>query len=103
MANEELILLDTRAIDKAIAMREEVLTEFDAINEKFDGIVEKLLDKWKGAGADAFRKDAQTVRTNITGLNDILKTMCDMLEECREIFAKCDSALGEFNKNPQSE
>ncbi len=100
--SDELILLDTRAFDKALEMKDTLLKDYDTINKNFDDTVNTLLKNWKGRGADAFKKDAQTVRTNIVGLNDILKTMCDMLEDCKEIFAECDSALGEFNKNPQS-
>lgn len=100
--SDELILLDTRAFDKALEMKDTLLKDYDAINKDFDDAVNALLKNWKGRGADAFKKDAQTVRTNIVGLNDILKTMCDMLEDCKDIFAECDSALGEFNRNPQS-
>ena len=32
------------------------------------------------------------------GVFEILKTMCDTLEDRREIFSECDRALGDFNR-----
>ena len=95
--------MDTGDIQKAIAMRTELLETYDSINTDFDKMVKELLKNWKGKGANAFEKDAQTVRANVTGLNDILKTMCDMLEDCLDIFEESDASLKEFNENPQSE
>lgn len=95
--------MDTGDIQKAIAMRTELLETYDSINTDFDKVVKELLKNWKGKGANAFEKDAQTVRANVTGLNDILKTMCDMLEDCLDIFEESDASLKEFNENPQSE
>ena len=101
--DKNLIRLDTRKIDEAIGMRDKLLKTYSAIQDDFDAIEEKLLLNWKGKGADEFKKDAQIVRTNIAGLNDVLQTMCDMLQDCRDIFAECDSTLGEFNKEPKKE
>lgn len=95
--------MDTGEIQKAIAMRTELLEAYDSINTDFDKAVKELLNNWKGKGAKAFEKDAKTVRANVTGLSDILKTMCDMLEDCLDIFQESDASLKEFNENPQSE
>ena len=95
-------LLDTKAFDRAIEMKEGLLTEYDAINSEYDRIVKTLLGEWEGMGADAFRDDATKVKTNITGIDDILKMMCDTLTDCRDIFREADLALGNFNRNPQA-
>lgn len=99
---EGLVLLDTRVIDKAIEMCQPLLAEYNAISEKYDTIESALLRNWKGKGADAFKKDSEVVRTNLVGLNDILKTMSDMLQDCRDIFSECDGALKEYNENPSA-
>lgn len=93
-------LIDTDAFDRAIAKREEFLTRYDQINQDYQNIIEELLENWEGKGADAFRTDSQEVRTNLTGIYDVLKTMCDMLEDCRTVFGEVDTALGQYNSNP---
>lgn len=99
----DYITLDTRAFDKVLAEKDTLVNEYDAINDEYDRIVFELLKNWKGKGASAFKDDAKKVKTNITGIYDILKMMCDTLTDCREIFAECDKALGDFNRNPESE
>lgn len=103
MESNEYIVLDTRAFDKAIAKKQDLINSYNELNQEYDRIVNKLRQNWKGRGATAFLKDAQTVKTNIVGIFDILKTMCDTLEDCRDIFAECDAALGEYNRNPDAE
>ncbi len=99
MHEEEYVVLDTRAFDAAIARKQDLIRSYNALNTEYDRIVNTLLANWKGRGATAFQKDAQTVKTNIVGIFDILKTMCDTLTDCKEIFAECDTALGECNRN----
>ena len=97
---EGFVLLDTDAIDAAISKKEDFLTRYDQINQDYDRIVNTLLDNWKGRGANAFENDANEVRTNLTGIYDILKTMCDVLTDCREIITEVDSAIGNYNREP---
>ena len=99
----EYVLLDTKAFDAAIAKKDDLIRQYDEINNEYDRIVNTLLNNWKGRGANAFKKDAQTVKTNIVGIFDILKIMCDTLTDCRAIFAECDTSLGEYNRNPDSQ
>lgn len=101
MANGEYVLLDTKAFDNFIASKEQLLTRYDEINTTYDSIVNALSENWKGLGAEAFMADAKTVKTNIGGIYDILKTMCDTLTDCREVFGEADSSLGEYNRDPQ--
>lgn len=100
MEDRGYICLDTKAFDAAIAKKPDLIASYNELNADYDRIVNNLMKNWKGKGADAFRRDAQTVKTNIVGIFDILKIMCDTLTDCREIFGECDSSLGEYNRNP---
>ena len=100
MEDKGFVVLDTRAFDAVIEKKEDLITSYAKINEEYDRIVKSLLDNWKGRGADAFQRDAQTVKTNIVGIYDILKIMCDTLTDCRKVFEECDKTLGDFNRNP---
>ncbi len=102
MTDNGYVLLDTKAFDKAIAMKDSLINSYNELNTEYDRIVTELLKNWKGSGAKAFEKDARTVKTNIVGIFDILKIMCDTLTDCRQVFAECDTALGEYNRNPDS-
>lgn len=102
MEDNGYVVLDTKAFDAAIAKKADLINSYNALNTEYDRIVTALLNNWKGKGATAFKKDAQTVKTNIVGIYDILKIMCDTLTDCRSVFAECDSALGEYNCNPET-
>lgn len=103
MDDRGFVVLDTRAFDAAIARKQGLINSYNALNQEYDRIVSGLLANWKGKGADAFSKDAKLVKTNITGIFDILKTMCDTLTDCREIFGECDASLGEYNREAAKE
>lgn len=102
MEDNGYVVLDTKAFDAAIAKKADLINSYNALNTEYDRIVTALLNNWKGKGATAFKKDAQMVKTNIVGIYDILKIMCDTLTDCRSVFAECDSALGEYNRNPET-
>lgn len=93
-------VLDTREFDKFISQTPDFQARFRNIQNTYTEVVNTLLENWSGRGADAFRSDATIVAKNIGGIYDILKTMCDTLQDCREVFAECDSALGDYNRNP---
>jgi WXG100 family type VII secretion target len=103
MANSGFIALDTKAFNAVRDTTDKLVSEYDKIKTDYDSIVNTLLENWKGRGADAFRDDATKVKTNIGGIYDILKTMCDTLKECEEVFAEKDRALGDYTSNPFSE
>ena len=102
MSNDEYTCLDTRAFDAAIAKKDGLINAYNELNSEYDRIVRNLLLNWQGKGAEAFRKDASTVKTNIVGIFDILKIMCDTLTDCREVFRECDTSLGDYNRNPEA-
>lgn len=97
------VLLDTKAFDTFISESGSLVQRYREINNEYDAIVRTLLDVWKGEGADAFRRDAFTVKGNIAGIYDILKTMCDTLTDCRQVFSEADQSLGAYNRNPGSD
>ena len=72
MEDNGYVVLDTKAFDAAIAKKADLINSYNALNTEYDRIVTALLNNWKGKGATAFKKDAQTVKTNIVGIYDIL-------------------------------
>lgn len=101
MSNESgFVRLDTSCFTQALKSKDRLISEYSSITTEFERIEKQLLSKWKGSGADAFQQDCNSVRTNLVGIGDILRTMCDTLEDCREVFYKCDQALKEYNVNP---
>lgn len=98
MNDDSFVLIDTAKIDEAMAMRDDLLRQYDEVNIMFDEIVEKLLQNWSGSGANAFRADAGTVKTNIGGIYDILKIMCDTLEDCKYVIGETDKELRKVNE-----
>jgi len=98
--DEKCVCIDTRVMDKCIAQKDSFIARYDVIVTSYDEIVKKLSAQWKGKGADAFLSDAKKIRTNITGIADMLSTMCSALEDCREVIRNSDSSLAEFNRNP---
>lgn len=99
MEDNGFVVLDTKAFDKALSKKGELINSYNALNTEYDRIVSSLLDNWKGRGATAFKKDAETVKKNIVGIYDILKIMCDTLTDCKAVFCECDKSLGEFNRD----
>ncbi len=102
MEDQGYVTLDTRSFDYALSKKDSLIKAYNDLNNNYDEIVSNLLANWKGKGAEAFKKDAQTVKTNIVGIFEILKIMCDTLTDCKAIFSECDTALGDYNRNPDS-
>ena len=100
--SDDYVVLDTRAFDAALAQKQALINRYDEINNRYDSIVASLALNWKGRGATAFLKDAQTVKTNIVGIYDILRIMFDTLTDCKTVFSQCDTSLGAFNRNPDT-
>lgn len=94
----EFVLLDTKSFDEFISAKESILSKYDQLDSDYHAIVDELLANWQGDGARAFAKDVHKVKNNITGIKEILKTMCDTLTDCRDIYGECDNALGKANR-----
>lgn len=95
--------IDTRVFDNCINKKDSFISRYSEIVTDYDKIVNELAQSWAGLGADAFFTDATQIRRNITGIADILATMCATLEDCREVIADCDKSLGDFNRDPGAE
>ena len=99
MSDSRLVLLKTRAFSDFINARTQLLGDYEDIKTAYDSIVKDLLANWQGRGADAFSVDSAEAKANLNGLFDILKTMCDTLIECRDVFEECDTRLGQSNRS----
>ncbi|SDA23107.1 hypothetical protein SAMN02910447_02285 [Ruminococcus sp. YE71] len=101
--NNQMVAYDTRVFDRCIAMKDTFISRYDEIVTFYDEIVKRLGENWMGYGAEAFISDATVVRKNITGIADILSTMCSTLEDVREVIVEYDKHLGEYNRDPSSD
>jgi len=99
MSTQAFNLLDISKFDNFINAKSSLLAEYDAINRRFESIKRNLAENWDGQGADAFAQDSQIIRTNIGGIEDALRTMCDTLIDCRAVYVECDNALGTANRS----
>ena len=91
--------LDTTSFDALIKNKDKFLLEYSAIQKEYLDAVDDLIGVWEGKGAKTFYEDAMVIKTNIVGIGDILQTMCDMLIDCKNVFAECDVSIGNVNKD----
>ncbi len=96
--NSEYHCVDTRVFDRCIQQKDEFIRRYSSITTRYHQIIRHM--EWYGEGALAFIEDANKVRTNLTGIGDILSTMCNVLEDCRTVIEQADKELGEVNRNP---
>ena len=101
--NNDIIAIDSRDMDRCINMKDTFISRYDDIVTSYDEIVARLSENWKGYGAETFISDAKVVRTNITGIADILSTMCSTLQEVRVIIGEVDKQIADYNRNPDQE
>lgn len=92
-------ILDTRVIDKFLSHKNSLIKKYDDLDKEYELIIKELLKNWEGRGAEAFKEDAQNVKSNIIGIKDILTSVCDILSDCRDIIGQSDKSLGESNKS----
>lgn len=103
MAGGAFVSADIGKIAEFERKSQEVITEFDAIKTKFNGINATLLGKWKGEGADAFKKETDHILENIGGIKDILDGLNNgVVKDIKDNYIKLDTELGDFNRNPSS-
>jgi len=103
MTDESCVTLDINAFDAVSESKDKLVNDYNKINSDYKDTVITLLNNWEGHGADAFREDSTKIKTNISGIQDILKTMCDTLTDCHAVFAESDKGMGEYNADPFSE
>ena len=97
--SNEYIKVDTKLLDEAISKRVDILNKYNEINDELNSIVDELLANWQGQGAEAFQKDVKIVKRNISGIFDVLKNLCDTIEDCKYIISEKDTALGDYNRD----
>lgn len=91
--------IETAEMDKFIQNEWKYTREFEDIKKQYHSIVDELMLDWKGYGADAFRDDANVVISNLAGIGDTLSSICDILNDCRDIFEECDNSLAQNNRD----
>ncbi len=99
--SNEYVCIDTRVFDKCIQKKDKFIKQYAAITTRYLQILRKM--EWVGEGASAFISDANKVRTNLTGIGDILSTMCNVISDCRSVIEQTDKTLGDANRNPDSD
>lgn len=100
----DFVSADISKISKFEKDSAEAIAEFNSIKEKFESVNSTLLSKWKGEGADAYRKETDHILENIGGIKDILDGINNSaVKDIKDNYLKLDSELGEFNKNPQAD
>ena len=83
---------------------EEVVAEFNAITLKFTEVQKSLLEKWKGEGADDYKRDSNNIFKNIEDIESVLDTINNgVVKDIKDVYMQLDEALGEFNRNPMAE
>lgn len=104
MADGAFVSADIEKISKFMSDSSEVIKEFDAIKEKFNSINTALLSKWKGEGADAYKKETDHILENIGGVKDVLDSINNgAVKSIKDEYTNLDNQLAEFNRNPQTE
>ena len=94
---------DIAQITKFMSDSEVAIKEFNDIKDKFDSINSTLLSKWKGKGADAYKKETDHILENIGGVKDVLDGINNgAVGSIKEEYTNLDNQLAEFNRNPQS-
>lgn len=95
---------DIGKLENFISGCQDAITEFDAIKQEFNDINSTLLTNWKGAGADAYKKETDHILENLTVLKDVVDDINNgVINDIIENYNKLDEELGEFNKNPSEE
>ncbi len=104
MAEGGFISADIGKINKFMSESAEAISEFDAIKDKFNSINSTLLSKWKGQGADAYKKETDHILDNIGGIKDVLDSMNnETVKSIVDEYTRADNELGEYNRNPPTE
>ena len=104
MAEGEFVSADIGKIAKFEKDSKEVITEFNAIKEKFNSVNSTLIKKWKGEGSDAYKQETDHILEKIGAVKDVLDGINEgVIKDIKDNYLALDKELGEFNKNPQTE
>ncbi len=104
MDEGSFVSADIGKITKFMSESEAAIAEFDAIKDEFNSINSTLLSKWKGQGADAYKKETDHILDNIGGIKDVLDSMNnETVKSIVDEYTRADNELGEYNRNPPTE
>ncbi|MDR0514263.1 MAG: hypothetical protein LBG81_03765 [Coriobacteriaceae bacterium] len=104
MAGGAYISADIGKIAKFESDSETAIAEFNAIKLKFEGVNSGLLGKWKGKGANMYKRETDHILENIGSIEDVLNNLNNgIVKDIKEAYLSLDEALDEFNRNPQAE
>ena len=103
MGDGAFISADIAKIQKFESDSADAIQEFDSIKNKFNEINATLLSKWKGDGAEAYKKESDHILENIGGVKDVLDSINNgAVKDVKDNYNKLDEELEAFNRNPQS-
>ena len=98
------VSLDTDKYKQFIDNRENFVTRFFEIREKFGKINDKLLSEWEGIAANEYRYMISHITDNITDLETKMKEIIDKsLKEIYEVYEEIDNALYKANSPKMKE
>lgn len=95
--------LDTSAIIDFLSNENDLKSKYSSITSDWNTVVQGLEEHFKGYGADAFFKDTKKVSCTLDGVGDVLKTMCDTLRDCLDVYNEADVTLGKSNSDSSKE
>lgn len=92
---------DIEKLEKFVSQSAEAINEFQNIKTTFDQINSRLLTKWKGKGADAYKYETDHILEKIGSFKDVLDTINnDVLKSIIDAYNDLDKQLAEFNPDP---
>jgi uncharacterized protein YukE len=103
MGDAAFVSADTAKIQKFESDSADAIAEFNSIKDSFNSINSTLLEKWKGAGADRYKKESDNILENIGAIKDVLDSINNgIIKDVKENYNALDEELGTFNRNPQT-
>lgn len=99
----DFIEADVEKLQTFVTESQDLVNVFNNIKLEFEDINTRLLSIWEGAGAEAYKQEAEHILENVGGLEENLKEMNEnVLQTIIDNYSKLDDDLAEFNKNPSS-
>ena len=103
MAKGNICCADVGKLDKFETDSKDAIKEFNRIKTEFKNINTTLLGKWKGAGADQYKKEVDNILEKIGSVSEVLEAINESVKGIRDTYNQVDAELGKFNENPSSE
>lgn len=88
--------IDTELMYEAVKAFETAYDEFHNCKDDITKIIDKVLDNWAGEGYEAFKKDYQTLTSQLKDLEDVLMDLREGIVTAEESYIEADA---EVSKN----